>query len=291
MKFSIIKNKVKFIIFSPSKFVKKYLTVFKELVFFRGGDNTKVSQFYIEEKEKFDKELNVRSPKVLAIVNHYYNNKNSEFPGKSSTQKIETRKKIVNKVIDELKKIPNVDVVVCGIKGHSLVDIDKDFSAIENSAFLVYSSIEWMFNQIDKYDYFINIEEDILLTKETFENIVEFDKSHSVVECLHPNRMEYENGVEYCADFKAMYGWKNISMEYLGDELRVAKNPHSGLVILSKPKMLYARDNVDLKKRDIIIGYYMASAYANVNSPFLLYRAYSDIYKHKVVHLDNWEER
>lgn len=287
------KKKFAFLLFSPGKFIKKYIKVAHKIIFPKSYEMSGIGKKYLEYNKEFLKKLSEKDhPKVLAIVNHYYSDKNiSEFPGKSATQDEIIRKSIVEKVIKELKTIPNVDVKICGIKGHSLFEIDKDYSHIENPAFLVYSSIEWMFSQIDDYDYFINIEDDILLTRDTFREIIEFDKENLINKCYHPNRMEYEGGVEYCTDFKARSGWENISMMYKGKEVKVAKNPHSGLAILSKPKMLYACDKVDLKRRDIIIGYYMASAFANVNSPFFLYRSFPDLSRHKVVHLDNWEER
>ena len=294
MEESEFQKKIKFAFFSPEKFIKKYLKIFFDFIFPRNFRPFRVGKFYLNEKSKFDREMIGReNPRVLVLVNHYYSKKNvSDFPGKCAKQDKEIRKSIVEKVLNELKRIPNVDVKICGIKGCSIFEIDQDFSHIQNPAFLVYSSIEWMFSQVDQYDYFVNIEDDIFLTKETFDEIVQFDKSHSVDECYHPNRMECdENGVEYCPDFKARSGWENISMKYKGHKLKVAKNSHSGLAIFSRPKMIFAKNKVNLKRREIIIGYYMASAFANVNAPFLLYRNFSNLSKHKVIHLDNWEER
>lgn len=285
------KKKIVFGLFSPGRFIRKYAKAAKNRILPR---KYRIDKKYRAINEDFLVKLSKKEhPKVLAIVNHYYSKKNAhEFPGKSAKQDAEIRKDIVGKVVNELRTIPNVDVKICGIKGCSLFDVDLDFSYLKNPAFIVYESIEWMFSQIDEYDYFINIEDDILLTKETFRQIVEFDKTHLINECFHPNRMEIdEDGDEYCADFKARSGWENLQMNYNSRFLRVAKNPHSGLAILSKPKMIYARDYIDLKKREIIIGYYMASAFANVNSPFLLYRSFDDLSAHKVIHLDNWEER
>ncbi|MDX9856113.1 MAG: hypothetical protein RBS86_04860, partial [Candidatus Moranbacteria bacterium] len=197
------KKKFSFLFLSPEKFVKKYIKIAYKIMFPKSYELSGVDRKYLDYNKKFIEEMKKKeNPKVLAIVNHYYSDENvSEFPGKSATQDALVRKGIVEKVISGLKEIPNVDVKICGIKGRSLFDIDEDFSHIGNPAFLVYSSIEWMFSQIDKYDYFINIEDDILFTKETFKEIVEFDKENIITRCFHPNRMEYEGGNEYCADF------------------------------------------------------------------------------------------
>lgn len=231
-----------------------------------------------------------KKPKVLALVNHYYG-KGNEFGGKSTYQNEKLRKEIAQKVISSLGEIPNIDIKVCGIKDCSLLEIDQDFSHIENPSFLIYETIEWMAFQAEKYDYFINIEDDILFTRETFERILGFDKDNPVNECFHPNRMEYKDGEEYCVDLKAMPGWIDISKKYKEYELRVANNPHSGVSIMSREKLVYAQKRIDLKRRDKIIGHYMASAYANLHSPFLMFRTFPNLSAHKVIHLDNWEPK
>src|SRR4030042_2947208 len=101
--------------------------------------------------------------------------------------------------------------------------------------------------------------------------------------------MEKKNGKAYCVDLLAMPGWTEKSKRYAGIELRVALNPHSGIAILSKEKLLYAKNNSDLGRRDKIIAHHMESAFANLLAPFRLFRAYSHPTFHKVIHLDNWD--
>lgn len=229
--------------------------------------------------------------KILAIVNHYFG-AGKTFNGKSAYQDPAIRKGIVEQVIRGLREIPGVEVCVCGVKGKSLIPIDQDFSHLTNPLFLVYETIEWMTSLVDQYDYFINIEDDVLLPLKTFERIVRFDKVSPIGECFHPNRMEYKDGEEYCVDLVATPGWKDIEKQFEGLILRVAVNPHSGLAVLSREKLLYAKTQVDFAKRGIIIGYYMASAYANLHTPFLMFRAAEKISAHMVIHLDrcdNWK--
>jgi hypothetical protein len=231
------------------------------------------------------------NPKVLAVVNHYYG-KGKNWSGKSTKQVKGVRKKIVEEAVRKLRAIPGIDIKICGLKGCSLINIDNDFLSLSDPALIIYESIEWMFSQIEKYDYFINMEDDILLPAETFNRIVEFDKKNAINECFHPNRMEYdEDGKEYCVDLKAVPGWTNISKNYAGYHLKVALNPHSGISILSREKLLYAQKYVNLKRRNKIIGHYMESAFANLHSPFLLFRESDNLAGHKVIHLDNWNRK
>jgi lipopolysaccharide biosynthesis glycosyltransferase len=258
-------NKIKFAVFEPKRFFNKYLE--------------KMSTRFLHKQHL---------PKVLAIVNHFYG-QSKDWEGKSTSQDREVRKEIVQKALNALKKIPNIDIKICGINNSSLVDIDKDFSYLTDPTLLIYETIEWMSTQTGKYDYFINIEDDILLPRETFENILEFDRENRIDECFHPNRMEYRGGEEYCVDTKAWPGWKDQSKNYKGCELKVGENPHSGIAILSKEKLLYAKENSDLGRRDKIIAHHMESAFANLLAPFQLFRAYSNPTLHKVIHLDNWD--
>lgn len=230
-----------------------------------------------------------KNPRVLVVINHYYG-AGKNFSGKSSTQNEEIRRGIVEKVIRSLQEIPNVDIKICGMSEFSLFPVDIDLSFLHDPSFIIYESIEWMAAQINEYDYFINIEDDILLSRETFERVIDFDRVSVVNECLHPNRMETEEGGErYCVDLRAIPDWKgDYAREYQGHKLRVAQNPHSGITILSRKKLAYALQNTDVRSRERIVGHYMASAYANIHTPFRLLRSSDDFDWHSVTHLDNW---
>jgi hypothetical protein len=233
---------------------------------------------------------NTKKPKILAVINHYYG-KGKDFKGKSTCQKKTIRKNIVEKTIKSLSTFPNIDIKICGLRKESLVNIDKDFTGIEDPSFIIYESIEWMVSQIDNYDYFINIEDDILLDYETFDRVVEFDKKNKINECFHPNRIEYDGDDEYCIDLRAWSGWRDAQKKYNGNTLRVAINPHSGITILSKEKLEYASKNINFKRREKMGGHYMFSAYANLHEPFLMYRMADNINGHRVIHLDNWNPK
>ncbi len=271
------KEKIHFGIFHPIKFIKKSIR-----------KNKQKKKFV--SKESYQESRDREERKILVYFNHYYNPK-AEFPGKSSKQLREVRREIVQKCLDSLRSIPNTHVFVCGIRDHALVPIDIDFSHLENPAHIVYASIEKMFKETENYAYFINIEDDILMDKKIIENISDFDiHNENVRDLWHPNRLEREDGNVYCPDFIAKPGWIGRIKKFNGSNLRIGINPHSGIMILSRAKMRFAHEKVNLQNREIIIGYYMASAYANVNAPFNLYRSL-DLEEHAVYHLDQWEVR
>ncbi|TGN18301.1 hypothetical protein [Leptospira idonii] len=236
--------------------------------------------------------------KILCHINHYFG-QNEFFTGKSSlppgvepeevAKRASVRKKHVESVINQMKSFGGIDVVVCGMKDYSLVPIDLDFSYIRSTPLLmIYESIDRMADKIDEYDYFINLEDDTFLTKETFENIVRFDKTSFVNEILLPNRLETDDsGNLYCVDIQALPGWTLQMKQFEGHSLKVALNPHSALVIFSKEKFKYALSHIDRSFRKNILANELDSAFAYYHSPFSLFRS-EDLSFHSVIHLDRW---
>lgn len=236
--------------------------------------------------------------KVLALINHFFGH-NPNFIGKSSLsaelneiqiqEKKESRKKIIQTVVDELKKIDGIEIKICGINGFNLVPIDIEFNHITNKTiFLVYETLNYMSKLKDQYDYFMNLEDDILFPNETFQNILKFDKENLINEIFLPNRLEKKNDGEiFCVDLFALKGFTTQTKNYNGKILKVALNPHSGLLVVSKEKLNYLLNKIDINSREIILGTGMESAFAHFHSPFSLFRS-SDLNFHHVVHLDKW---
>lgn len=236
--------------------------------------------------------------KVLCYINHFFG-KNPNFIGKSSffdtTDKEEIRRKaikrkqIVEYIIQELKKIDGIEIKICGINGFSLLPIDISFDHIKEKPInLVFESLSHMANHKNEYDYFINIEDDILLPKETFLNVLEFDKDSFINEIFLPNRLEKnKDGEIYCIDLVAIKGFTTQMKKYKNQILKVAINSHSGLIILSKEKFKFTLNQIDKNFREIILGTGMESAFAYYHSSFALFRSQSLDFHH-ITHLDKW---
>jgi hypothetical protein len=227
--------------------------------------------------------------KILCHINHFYGN-NPLFTGKSSTQDAEVRKEIVEKCISQLSEIDGIDIKICGIEGYSLLPLDINFPNIKDiPTLLIYESITHMVQYLDEYDYFINIEDDILLPTQTFHNVIEYDRVSIVNEILHPNRLETdEAGNKFCIDIAVSGYWTLQRKFYLNREIRVNTNPHSGILIMSQAKLRYAISNIDLGFRGILLSKEMESAFAHFHSPFSLYRLYNDNEFHYIIHMDKW---
>lgn len=236
--------------------------------------------------------------KILCYINHFFG-RNPKFLGKSSfpdetteeqiRKKGEVRKRYIDQVIAQLKKIEGIEIKVCGIEGSALVPVDISFEHIRDKPlWMIYESLNCMADHVDEYDYFINIEDDIFLPEETFKNILDFDKESMVNEILLPNRLEQDaSGKSFCVDLSALPGWTQQRKTFRNKTLQVALNAHSGLLILSKEKLRYALRHIDRKFRAPLLYNELDSAFAYYHSSFALFRS-TDIDFANVIHLDKW---
>jgi len=234
----------------------------------------------------------IEEKKILCFVNHYYNpNQEEGFKG-GATVDNPKREEIVKKVISRVKDIPGCDVKICGFKNHTIpgVDIDIDFSDKKIKSYhLIYESLNRMKDFMDEYDYFINIEDDIHLTNDVVNNVIQFDKKAKINEIFLPNRIEVEGKENWKnVDLEVVPGWTKLSKIYNQITLKEAINRHSGLLIMSTKKFQEVIKVIDTGFRETWCGGPMASAFAYFHSPFVLYRNYYPTRFHSVEHLDKW---
>jgi hypothetical protein len=203
-------------------------------------------------------------------------------------KRAKARKAYVEQAIAQARTIAGAEVRVCGISGFALVDPDICFEQIRDKPlWLIYESLNHMARFIDEYDYFVNMEDDIFLPEDTFNNIIEFDKESIINEILLPNRLERNRDGNYCVDLSVMPGWAQQRKRFKGNDIRVALNPHSALTVLSKEKFKYALSHIDREFRKSILYNELDSAFAYFHSPFSLYRS-ENMNFHYVIHLDKW---
>lgn len=229
-------------------------------------------------------------PRVLCHVCHYYGAVES-FVGGSNRMAQEARRDIVQQCIDRLRSLETVDVTVrvVGIPEKALVPIDLDLSDIRDPRWIVFESLEQLAEQSEHFDYVVNTEDDILFSDRVFRNIIEFDQESALNEVFLPNRIEVdESGLVYSPDLFVNPLWTHQWRRFGNHWLRVALSPHSGVLILSREKLEYARSRVEPGFRDTIFGRGMESGLAQWHSPFSLFRCYDSVDFHSVRHLHRW---
>jgi hypothetical protein len=242
--------------------------------------------------------------RVLCCVPHYFAGRTGNTnlgQWKSVSQQPDIRRRYVEQAISSLRnlsslpEVAKVDVRVCGIRGNALVSVDVEFDEPE-PLFLVFDTLSWMLERRQDYDYYLLVEDDILVPGEVLSNAIAFDRVSMVNEVFHPNRIEREKGIAYNTDLKTFGHWTTQRKLFSGRQLVVNTNPHSAVFVLSARKFNYCADHADLGLRGRFrIGEFsggmMASAFANFLSPVSLYRVYDDLTFHYVVHQDKFEPR
>lgn len=127
-----------------------------------------------------------RQSRILCHFNHYFG-KTSAFVGKSTAGDEPSRTAVVRTALDSIRNLPfKVDVRVCGFKDSSLLPIDIDLSEIGEPQHIVYASIERMFDSLEGYGYFLNIEDDILISASVVESVIAFSCESQINEVFLP---------------------------------------------------------------------------------------------------------
>lgn len=225
--------------------------------------------------------------KLLVILVHFYS-KSSKFLGKSRVQSPELRKYIVELCADNWKGMDCVDLKVVGIEGSNLIDLDIDAtSEINDSRKLVYYSLKLLRKYLDQYDYFVVCEDDLLVQSKIVQNIIDFNSKHNVKDIFLPNRIEIaENALSFVdIEVDSMLLNQNMIL-FNGEVLRNYRNTHSGIAFFSKAQLEYAVSQLDMDYEGIIVGSYMASAFAHFHSPFNVFKVSPPSIFHSIVHLD-----
>lgn len=235
----------------------------------------------------FAKRLFRRRPRILCLMAHYFG-AGPEFIGKSTSSPAAARARFVRKAVRNLRAIPGLELRVCSIPGYSLLPLDMAFSGLERPEYLVFEVLGAIDEELERYDYFMVVEDDILVPHQVLSNVMAFDREHGLQPCLHPNRLERSGERVDCVDLRAMPGWQEHGMRFRGVELRVARNPHSGFLLLSRDKLAYGLERIDRSYRGRFLGGFMSSAFAHYHRPFELYRPYRDLGFHYLIHLDHW---
>lgn len=240
--------------------------------------------------------------RLLCCIPHYFSEskgKKNLGQWKSVSQDPDVRRHYVEQTISSLRtleslsEVATVDVQVCGIRKKSLVSLDIEFDKTE-PLHVVFETLNWMLKKRNEYDYYLLVEDDILVPKDVLSNIIAFDKISMPNEVFHPNRIEVENDISYNTDLNTYGHWTTQLKLFCDKRLVVNVNPHSALFILSANKFNYCADHANIDFRGLYrIGEFrggmMASAFANFLSPMSLYRTYDDLTFHYVVHQDKFE--
>jgi hypothetical protein len=228
--------------------------------------------------------------KTLCLICHYYDPR-GPFVGGSATQTMEVREAMVRRCHQGLKSVNNIDLCVVGVNNKALIPLDQTFDHLSDPRLLVYEALDHLKEYVKSYEYLMVIEDDILVTNEIFENVFQFDTQFEKKDIFLPNRIEIVNNQIFCVDTTMVPGTQGPSKTFQNREIKVFRNPHSGIGIFRSDKYIFSREKIDVNYRGLIVGGYMASAFAHYHTPFNLYRVCDGLDYHTVLHVDHWKPR
>jgi hypothetical protein len=229
--------------------------------------------------------------RCLCLFIHYFNPRGA-FGGRSREQDPSVRRQIVERTLFSLRALRDLEVRVCGHAGQSLVPLDLDLSdRTDNPQFLVFEALQMLQDFCHNYDYFLVVEDDLLLTSDLFYNVQLFDEqfsqssSHRFI--LHPNRIEFRPGQPpFCIDLAVVRRRLGDPVAFDGRWVQEHENLHSGMLLVNRAKLAIIQEEVDPRFRGLVIGGPMASAFAHYHQPFRLLRFIDGLDRHTIQHLD-----
>lgn len=234
--------------------------------------------------------------RCLCLFIHYFNPQGT-FGGRSKHQDPDVRRAIVQRSLFSLRALSDLDVRVCGHAGHGLVPLDLDLAdRTDNPQFLVFEALQLLHEFKNAYDYFLVVEDDLLLSPDIFYNVLQFDDCFGASSgqrwILHPNRIEFQGGKSpFCIDLAVVRRRLATPILFDNRQLQEHENPHSGLLLINRAKLDIIAQEVDATFRGSIIGGPMASAFAHYHRPFRLFRCIDGLDYHTIQHLDPMEWR
>lgn len=237
------------------------------------------------------------SMRCLCLFVHYFNPQ-GPFGGRSKHQDPQIRRRIVERALFSLQALRDFDVRICGHAGHSLVPLDVDLSdRTPNPQFLVFEALQMLQEFRESYDYFLVVEDDILLSADVWRNVLAFDTHYAQASSqrwiFHPNRIEFQQGLApFCIDLAVVRRRIGEPIGFKGRQLQEHENPHSGLLLVNRAKLDIIAQDVDASFRGSLIGGPMASAFAHYHKPFRLFRCIDGLDFHTIQHLDpmDWQQ-
>jgi hypothetical protein len=235
--------------------------------------------------------------RILVAVPHYFDKLSIHENGYGSYESLNYKfrtEMIQNTFASLINSLSSLEmdskVLVFGIDNQYLTTPSVKVD-IENPKFLPWKALEEMYVHIEDFDYFLFLEDDIVVSPKLILELLALDSELDENETVVPNRIELHNGIPFCVDMIVMPGWSPEIISVKGKVLAMPCNVHSGVMFLSRRKFKRAFSSRKFIEPTIIIGDYMASALANIHSSLKVYRSIPTSSTLTVFHQDSWTKR
>ena len=236
-------------------------------------------------------------PRALCLVPHYFGVGQEFTGGSTSTASRNGRRRIVERTVAWLKRLsPLFDptVLVYGMEGQVLHPIDVDVaSRISSPHFIPWTVFEDIGKELDRYDYFLVVEDDILVPVSALRRMIAARRDLADNEILFPNRLELLHGLPVIPDLYFLPRWTGYVRAWRRRQWHEAVNAHSAFLFMDRAQMTKALEATDFSKPEILKGsyMYMDAAFFAAHRNFRLLRERAIVPRHFVFHQDSWSVR
>jgi hypothetical protein len=187
--------------------------------------------------------------RVLAVITHHTG---GPYLNKHKVSKPEKLRATIEYLCTSLSHIEHLEVIVNTTCQNNVIDmlpiwarnkVRIHFSRLNDPMYLGFKAQPLMFNHIDRFDYYMYLEDDIAIEDPLFlDKKAWFDREvGSVNALLMPHRYEVYQGNKSYTD---LYNWSSLASVQLGRwEFRQCANPNSGMWCLNNQQLRYFKDH------------------------------------------------
>jgi hypothetical protein len=189
-------------------------------------------------------------PKVLVNIAHIVAEEEANHPQRA-VAKVERLQKTIDGLFSSFSHC-ELTIVVSSLVGrnvvHRLPDYQRQRIHLQlepnyDPLFIGFRVQEQLIENADRFDWFIFVEDDILIHDSCFlDKLIAFSKHSTVQDVLMPNRYELLEGTKRYIDLTidSELAWNRLSkIEVNGVKFAECSNPHSGMYCLSKAQIQF----------------------------------------------------
>lgn len=238
-------------------------------------------------------------PSILVNISHITSTEESKKPEKA-THKIEKLKQTIDGLLASFAHC-NLTIVVSSLPDRNIVQYLPSYQQrrihlkLEPNCeplYLGFRIQDDLINCVDQFDWFVFIEDDIVLNDSCFlDKIIAFNQHATPQDVLLPNRYEVLEGTKRYIDLTidSEIAWNRLSaLEMAGIKFAECTNPHSGIYCLSQEQIqLWMKSKRIWKNQIIMVGPLESAATFCLLECFNLYKPHpKNLYYLEVQHYD-----
>lgn len=241
----------------------------------------------------------VERPKVLVNIAHITSTEDAR-DSRKATHKIEKLKETIDGLLFSFAHC-DLTIVISSLAGRNIIRYLPEYQRQRihlhlepncDPLYIGFSIQDELIKNADKFDWFLFIEDDIVINDSCFlDKIIAFTQHTTLQDVLLPNRYEFLEGTKRYIDLTidSELAWNRLSaVEIDGAKFAECTNPHSGLYCLSQAQIkFWQRSWRTLKNHNIMVSPLESAATFCLLECFNLYKPHpKNLHYLEVQHYD-----